>query len=148
MARFILKVKILNKNARIDYPAYPGDCGYDIYAMDCYLIKAHTTEKIPLGIALEFPDKYFCEVNDRSSIASCQSLISHGNIIDSSYRGECHIILSNLSDRDQVISGGTKIGQFIFRKYEKPKIIFVDELKPSMRNKNGFGSTNKARKEI
>ena len=61
--------------------------------------------------------------------------------IDSDYRGEVMILLINLSNESFEISSGMRIGQIIFNKNKKVKLIESNNLTVTKRGKKGFGST-------
>lgn len=82
------------------------NAGYDIYACfdeDYMVIPAHTTKLIPTGIASAMSEKYYLNVAERGSTGSKGMKYSAG-IIDSSYRGEIFIALSNINSNDIFIS--------------------------------------------
>jgi len=136
-----LKVKKLNEKGRIDLPAKPGDCGFDVYATKSVTMLPHERFNMPLGLALEFDDGYFCQVNQKSGLANKFGIDTIGNVIDSGYRGEIHAQIVNTSNERFDIIAGQKIAQLIFIPYEKPKINFVNELSGTERGQDGFGST-------
>lgn len=82
------------------------NAGYDIYACfdeDYMVIPAHKTVLVPTGIASAMTDKYYLNVAERGSTGSKGIKYSAG-IIDSSYRGEIFIALTNVNSDDVVIS--------------------------------------------
>lgn len=82
------------------------NAGYDVYACfdeDYMVIPAHTTVLVPTGIASAMTDKYYLNVAERGSTGSKGMKYSAG-IIDSSYRGEIFIALSNVNSADIIIS--------------------------------------------
>lgn len=93
------------------------NAGYDVYACfneDFMVIPAHETRLIPTGIASAMTDKYYLNVAERGSTGSKGMKYSAG-IIDSSYRGEIFIALSNVNGKDIVITKLTK--EELFNKY-------------------------------
>lgn len=102
------------------------NAGYDIYACfdeDFMVIPAHTTKLIPTGIASAMTDKYYLNVAERGSTGSKGMKYSAG-IIDSSYRGEIFIALSNVNDHDIIIS---KLDEKeLFDKYGESDTLFPD----------------------
>lgn len=60
--------------------------------------------------------------------------------VDSGYRGEIHAIISNVSNKPQELSKGSRVGQLVIT----PVVIadFVSEL-GEQRGTGGFGSTGK-----
>lgn len=73
------------------------DAGYDIYACfgDPYiLIPSHKTALVPTGIACAVRDAYYLQVQERGSTGSIGLKYGAG-VIDSGYRGEIFIALTN-----------------------------------------------------
>ena len=82
------------------------NAGYDIYACfdeDYIIIPSHTTKLISTGIASAMTNKYYLNVAERGSTGSKGIKYSAG-IIDSSYRGEIFITLTNSNNVPVVIS--------------------------------------------
>lgn len=82
------------------------NAGYDIYACfdeDYLIIPPHSTKLIPTGIASAISDKYYLGVAERGSTGKIGMKYSAG-IIDSGYRGEIFIALTNINDVDIIIS--------------------------------------------
>lgn len=82
------------------------NAGFDIYACfdeDYMLIPAHKTVLVPTGIASAMTEKYYLNAAERGSTGSKGIKYSAG-IIDSGYRGEIFIALSNVNDVDVIIS--------------------------------------------
>lgn len=80
------------------------NAGYDIYA--CWenvsksdkIIKPHQTKLIPTGIACALPINYYFQVEERGSTGS-KGIKKSAGVIDSGYRGEIFIAISNINDR-------------------------------------------------
>lgn len=95
----------------------------------------------PTGLSLEIPDGYAIILEDRSGISTKLGLHKFAGVIDSSYRGEIMVCLSNLSDTGVKIEPGQKIVQGIIVEdipvdfYEKKSLSETD------RGTKGFGST-------
>ena len=86
------------------------NAGYDIYACfnkDFLVIPPHSTKLVPTGIASAISDKYYLGVAERGSTGKIGMKYSAG-IIDSGYRGEIFIGLSNINDVPIVISKLTR----------------------------------------
>ena len=94
----------LREGARIPHRR-EEDAGYDIYACfdeDYRIIAPHTVELIPSGIASAFPEKYAAILKERGSTGT-RGIGQRAGVIDSGYRGEWLIALSNLNDRPLAI---------------------------------------------
>lgn len=76
------------------------NAGYDIYASfeeDFMKVPAHQTVLIPTGIASALPiDKYF-QIEERGSTGS-KGMKKSAGVIDSGYRGEWFIAITNTND--------------------------------------------------
>ena len=86
------------------------NAGYDIYACfnkDFLVIPPHSTKLVPTGIASAISDKYYLGVAERGSTGKIGMKYSAG-VIDSGYRGEIFIGLSNINDVPIVISKLTR----------------------------------------
>lgn len=86
------------------------NAGYDIYACfddDYLIIPPHSTKLVPTGIASAISDKYYLGVAERGSTGKIGMKYSAG-VIDSGYRGEIFIGLSNINDVPIVISKLTR----------------------------------------
>lgn len=141
---FYLKVKRLNDTMKnsINFPAKPGDAGYDVFSTVNSLLQPGERLAVPLGIALEFPEGFVCKVEQKSGISQKLGLDTIGNVIDSGYRGQIHAVVVNTSNYAVSIHKDEKIAQLVFYPYVKAKTEFVDELSESVRGGTGFGSTD------
>ena len=96
------------------------DAGYDIYADFSDMVRyipAHSTRLIPTGIAAAVSPKWYLNVAERGSTGSIGMKYSSG-IIDSGYRGEIFIAITNTNNIPIMISKNAK-------KVEKyPSIIY------------------------
>lgn len=82
------------------------DAGYDIYAYtdDDYIVLAKgETKAIPTGIACAVSDDYYLQVQERGS-TGIKAMKYGAGVIDSGFRGEINIILTNCSEHDIIIS--------------------------------------------
>ena len=147
------------------------NAGYDIYACfdeDYILVEPHKTCLIPTGIAWACSPSFYLQIEERSSTGS-KGIKKSAGVIDSGYRGEIKIAITNSNDRTLVFSNLTEeelkekysgklenaliyntmkaIAQGIIHRVEKMNIkeIGIDELLKisSKRGDGGFGSTNK-----
>lgn len=82
------------------------NAGYDIYANfkeDFIVIPSFTTKLIPTGIASAINKKYYAQLEERGSTGSKGIKRSCG-VIDSGYRSEWFVALTNTNNLDIVIS--------------------------------------------
>lgn len=134
-------MKDLGKGGKIIPPVHPGDVGYDVFAIEDVTIYPNEVASLPLGLAIEFPDNFVCYVMDKSGIFKKTGLHCGGQVIDSSYRGQIHCQMANVSKWEAKIKKGEKLCQLVFHPVCVVDIDFVKELSPSQRGSGGFGST-------
>lgn len=82
------------------------DAGYDIYPSfkdDEFKIKAHQTRLIPTNIASALPYNYYFQVEERGSTGS-KGIKKSAGVVDSGYRGEIFIAITNCNDVDLYIT--------------------------------------------
>lgn len=140
-SKSIFKIKYLSKAAKINYPAHPGDVGYDVFTPEDVRIGPLNREVIGLKMSIELPKGYFAIVQGKSGLAANNGLTTIGNIIDNSYRGEIHVILLNLSWTYVMIPAGSKIAQLLILPYSTPPLKRVAKLSSTSRGAGKMGST-------
>lgn len=140
-----VNIKKLNENATI--PTYGSEfaAGADLYACiaEPRVIKAHSTEFIPTGIAMEIPVGFAGLIYARSGLA-CKKGLAPANkvgVIDADYRGEIIVALHNHTNDDLSIDCGERVAQLVIAPYLTANFIQVTELNDTVRGEGGFGST-------
>lgn len=144
------------------------DAGYDIYANfdnDYMQIPPHGTVMIPTGIACVCNMDYCFILKERSSTGT-KGIAQRCGVIDSGYRGEVFVPITNTNDKMVYIKKKNKeipifdnLSEYIEYPYEKAiaQILIIpvpiidveectyEELKaiPSERGEGGFGCSNK-----
>ena len=142
-----VKIKKLNKNAKIPTYGSQSSAGADLYAYidneEGITIEAGQTEFIHTGISIEFPDGYVALVYARSGLACKQGLAPANKVgvVDSDYRGEIIVALHNHSSIPRKIKNGERIAQMVFTPYYTADFTLTDELSNTERGTGGFGST-------
>lgn len=136
------KVKKLSKDAVLPAKGSPLDAGIDIYTNQSYTLKPGETYMFSTGIAVEIPSGYVALLWDRSGLGS-KGIHRLAGVIDSGYRGEWKVVLTNLTKKKYAIVAGDKIVQCIVQKFEPVNIKEVKTLKESKRGAKGFGSSGK-----
>lgn len=143
----ILKVKKLSPHAKIPSPATSHSAGYDLCAcIDSPLVvPARGRVLIPTGIAVEIEYGFAGFVFGRSGLGTKHGLAPSNavGVIDSDYRGEIIVGLSNHSDTDYLIEPSERIAQLVILPVNSPAIIECDELSETSRGSKGFGSSGK-----
>ncbi len=143
MKKPILKFVLLDKNAKIPDYSYGGDAAFNLFSIEKVIIKPREHKVIRLGVASEIPVGYFVSIRGRSSSAAKNGIDVLGGVIDSGYRGEWMIILSNIGKEKFVVQTGDKIAQGILQPVPSIKIIEVKKISKSLRGEKGFGSSGR-----
>ena len=139
-----LRVRRLERHARLPTRAYPGDAGLDLYALDPATLQPGERAAIRTGIAVEIPDGQAGLVLPRSGLARRHgiSVVNAPGLIDAGYRGEVQVLLLN-TDRSEpfALAAGDRIAQLVLVSVHAPEVVEVQELAVSERGAGGFGSS-------
>lgn len=139
-----LYVKKLHEKAIIPEYIYKGDVGFDLSSIQKQFIVPRQLKMIRTGIAVRIPEGYEMTVRQRSGLSKLfPNYIAIGiGTIDRGYTGEIMIpIINNTRYENLTIEIGDRIAQGIISPVLNPEIIEVEELTPTERGSNGFGST-------
>jgi dUTP pyrophosphatase len=136
-----LKIKKLDKNARLPKYAHTNDAGMDLFSIESKTLESGERFVCRTGIAMAIPTGYVGLIWDKSGVAAKGGIKTMGGVVDSSYRGEVGVVLKNLSKEKYEIKKGEKIAQMLIQKIENPEIEEVDDLESTERGNGGFGST-------
>jgi dUTP pyrophosphatase len=136
-----IKIKKLHPDAVIPKYAQKGDAGMDLTAVDVVADEATLTYKT--GIAIEIPPWHVGLLFPRSSVYKTgQTLTNCVGVIDSGYRGEI-MMKYTLSPYQREYDIGDRVGQIIIMPYPRIDFVEVEELTPSERGEDNYGSTGK-----
>lgn len=142
-----IKVKRLTPNAILPKKAHNSDAAFDLFCKKDIVIRPNQTVLVDLGIACEPPEGYFLLILPRSSMANTPLRIPNSaGVIDPGYRGSIKVPLYNCDasfNGTKIISAGERIAQMLVLPLIQAEIEEAEELSPSERGQNGFGSTGK-----
>ncbi len=157
-------IELCREDAVLPKYANPGDAGMDVYAAESAIIAPGETVVVPTGLKLAIPEGYEIQVRPRSGISFKTPLRvpNSPGTIDSGYRDELGIIISNSSDMDvpdngetpftldekenrkgtYIIRKGDRIAQIVLQVVPKMEFTIVDSVREIGSNRGGgFGST-------
>ena len=137
----ITKVKRLNDDAFLPGYGYPGDAGMDLAVVGSFVLNPGESRDLPTGIAVELPPGYWARITGRSSTLRKRGLFVNEGVIDEGYRGELLVYVTNRQSTPVVINHGDRLAQLILHPVHQAPPEWADELSPSARGANGFGST-------
>lgn len=124
-----------------------GSAAFDLIAQvsgSGLIFRAGETHLVPTGLSIEIPEGKCGLLFIRSglSIQSPLGLANGVGLIDSDYRGEIKVPIRNYSSsKRHTITNGDRIAQLLIVDYFAPTLNRVKELKETVRNDGGFGST-------
>lgn len=125
-----------------DY-ATPGAAGVDLRAAitDDMPLLSGQTRAIPTGLKIALPDGYEAQIRPRSGLALKFSIgvLNSPGTIDSDYRGEIKVILTNFGPEPFIIHRGDRIAQMVVTRYEKISWQETTDLPDTARSEGGFG---------
>lgn len=143
-----LKVKKLRENAKMIQRATKGSAGMDLHACidNEITIEPGEIKVIPTGIAIALENEnYVAYIYARSGLA-----IKHGitlancvGVVDSDYRGEVCVGLTNISRNAYTITPDERIAQLVIAPVCVCDAVEVESLDDTERGEGGFGSTGK-----
>lgn len=142
LMNILIPFKKLDKDAVIPTRAYKYDAGWDLTA-----IKKETDEYgntvYHTGIAVQIPNGFVGLLFPRSSVCKQDQILTNCvGVIDSGYRGEILLKFANVKSAKNEYKLFERVGQLVIFALPKVTLKEVDELMPSERGTNGYGSSN------
>lgn len=141
-------VKVINKSNN-PLPEYKTDgaAGMDICAFmdEPVIILPGQTKVILTGIYVAIPKGWEINVRSRSGLAAMSNVfvLNSPGTIDSDYRGEIKVILTNLGQEKYVVYPGDRVAQLVLQKVTRIVFKEVDNLDNTERGDGGFGHTGR-----
>jgi len=90
-----VKVKKLDRQARIPTPGSAQAAGHDLYANESKTIPARGQEVVRTGISITAPRGTYGRIAPRSGMAVKHQIAVNAGVIDSDYTGEIKVVLAN-----------------------------------------------------
>jgi dUTP pyrophosphatase len=138
-------ILIWSESNRIPTYATTGSSGFDIQAKlnSDMTISRGEIVMIPTGLKFAIPRNQEVQIRSRSGLTLNHGIVvtNSPGTIDSDYRGEVCVLLTNLKDVPFVVKDGMKIAQGVLCPVSKAAFILTDNLSATERNAGGFGST-------
>lgn len=129
--------------APYDLTKKDGDQGWDIRSTKDIELRSKDTITFPTGVHIEFEDKIGALVVPRSGLSS-NGILCHLGLVDSSYRGEIGVNLTNLGDKAYKVHEGDRIGQLVFFDEKVVSLESSEEIvSDTERGSKGFGSSGR-----
>ena len=130
----------------LPYYASPGAAAMDLHACldEPLTLSPGALVSIPTGLAIALPSAaYMALVFARSGLGVKHGIaLSNGvGVIDSDYRGEIRVGLTNLSDTPYTVQPGDRVAQLAVVPVVQARLVPVEDLGETARGTGGFGST-------
>jgi dUTP pyrophosphatase len=135
-----MKVKRIHKDAKLPRYGHVGDAGLDLFSVMACVLKGGEARAISTGIQVAIPNGYVGLIWDKSGI-SLKNIHRLAGVVDSGYRGEIKVVMTNLSTEAFTIEKGMKIAQMLIQPIFKVRVIDSEVLDDTSRGESGFGST-------
>ena len=101
--------------------ATPGSARFDVYSAKSTELGPGVTKTAKLDLGMKFAKKYVCRIYPRPALSLKLIFLGRGGGgggggggVDSDYRGNISVILTNLSSWNIKIGRGDRIAQIIF----------------------------------
>ena len=151
--RFLLELvkvrisRIDGGNHDLHLPEYAteGSAGMDLCAAIASDVELNSfeTKLIPTGITIELPHGYEAQIRPRSGLALKHQIgiLNSPGTIDSDYRGEVKILLTNFGKQSFTVKRGDRIAQMVIHRYARVDWEEVEKVNDTIRGAGGFGHT-------
>lgn len=106
-------------------------------------IQPTETVLIPTAISIELPEGFEAQVRPRSGLAIKHQIgiLNSPGTIDSDYRGELKVIMTNFGKQPFAVRRGDRIAQMVIQRYARVEWDEVENLEETARGGGGFGHT-------
>lgn len=142
---FDIPVKVQRLDPRASLPEYAHDTDscFDIFALDWTNVAPRGRARVRTGIALQAPEGFEFQFEDKSGLANGFGIFILGGVIDETYTGELQVLVANIDDNEYVFGPGEKVCQVRIQRRMKAVFAEVKALAVRERGANGFGSTGR-----
>jgi dUTP pyrophosphatase len=114
----------------------------DIYSSEDATVAPRKTVPVKTGLRIKPPTGSYARTVSRSGLALNNQIFVTADCIDPDYRGEIHMLLTNLGDEDFKVELHSKIGSIVFEKFEPPSHgREVQSMDVTKRGERRFGSS-------
>ena len=138
-----IKFVLLHKNAKVPKKNHDDDAGFDLFAVEEFVLHPQEYACIPTGLCIELPSGTEAQIRPRSGLAAKHgvTVLNTPGTIDAGYRGEIKVILINHGRGDLSIHPGMRIAQMVIKPVYDISFTEVLVLQESARGEGGFGSS-------
>ena len=121
-------IKKLDERAKLPAYASEASVGIELYALDKVVLAPGERVSVATGIALALPVGYVGFIWCRhGNLADDPVKVTKG-IIDSSFRDEVVVELTNTGTEERVYEAGDKVAQLLVEQVHRPRLIEAEDL--------------------
>ena len=137
----------IDDGARLPTRGSEYAAGWDLYALEEYVVPFRKSVKLRTGLRVAIPVGYEGQVRARSSLGSKGLILPHSiGTIDADYRGELFVLMTWIGEGESYrVKAGERIAQLLISPI--PEVTFkevsVEQLGDTKRGDGGFGSTGR-----
>ena len=121
--------------------------GWDLYALEEYVVPFRKSVKLRTGLRVAIPVGYEGQVRARSSLGSKGLILPHSiGTIDADYRGELFVLMTWIGEGESYrVNAGERIAQLLISPIPEVsfKEVSIEQLGDTKRGDGGFGSTGR-----
>ena len=121
--------------------------GWDLYALEEYVVPFRKSVKLRTGLRVAIPVGYEGQVRARSSLGSKGLILPHSiGTIDADYRGELFVLMTWIGEGEAYrVKAGERIAQLLISPIPEVsfKEVSIEQLGDTKRGDGGFGSTGR-----
>lgn len=146
MSQVNVFVEVCREGIELPQYAKHGDSGMDVRAAETIELDPHETKVIPTGLKVAIPLGYEIQIRPRSGLSLKTDLrVSNSpGTIDTGFRDEVGIIITNTGKNYEVINKGDRIAQMVLSQVPTIQWVELDNVGSIGQNRGGgFGSTGK-----
>jgi dUTP pyrophosphatase len=120
-----------------------GAAGADLFSCEHVTVWVNERALVPTGVCVEVPVGYEAQIRSRSGLALKHNVAVFQGIgtIDSDFRGELKVLLTNLGNKPFIIEPGNRIAQLVIAPVVRAEFYRVEALSASVRATSGWGSS-------
>jgi dUTP pyrophosphatase len=140
-----MKVKLTNPNARAPKRTNPDDAGADIFSTEQFILFIGSTKKLNVGFQMQIDTGTAGFIYARSGLGTNDGIIPKNcvGVIDSKYRGDVIVALTNTGTKPYQVNIGDRIAQIVIAPVILDPIEVVDELDMENDRCGGLGHSGK-----
>jgi dUTP pyrophosphatase len=121
-------IKKLVEHAKLPAYATEAESGMDVYALEAVAIEPGASVVVNTGIAMAVPVGYVGFITSQHSLELNERIKVTSDYIDSGYRGELRLELTNTGGEVYHVNAGDVVGQIFVQQVHRATLIEAADL--------------------